>query len=709
MNLNKGGVPVHCQNQADRRKRRTTKIVSKKLVPEFGSMEKAIYYMEEAGQISIADMDISEIPSLAKQHKKSQEALHEYSSQLIFHDKIKRRTYVSLNKFFKNHTSLSMRAYSTVIKKNINQIDPKLQPLDVLEIISSGNFGIISETCGYSYISMSNRFAWIFYWAFYLMDKYSLLGDDVMDTDEIVLHNSNLSIIGYKYELNLVSFLWYDGGDVSSTYSGLAAGIKIASVSLKDAAGSQIVLPCIFTNFLISYCWVLSCKRVTENRDNVTVLEEHLMNQYDVVKDNWNNVIYKQVKLSVNIIGVTSDHGIRSKLIPRDNNQKSRCGECSYLFIVTAPYRCLDWNVLTEIIILTSDNWTEFRNVAMPLLINLSSKLSELGLVTYDNLHFVAGHLKQFSTLVRSLVPLCNQGYISNKFAEITKQDNDKYYQGWHWRKLSLHFSEIFIPLVDDNPKKVATTKSLSCLFEIITEIHIFNYIHWNRNSADFEYLRLRYSVLLFMYTYQLKDVFSPDQVSQLDTVYMHKLLIHSIIVFRLVNLAACSCEGGEGLISKLKKFFGDHGNNTFDKCFGNLLIRFLFDEKFRAENFSETKTKSKVFTDEFLCNYEPKSLRLLLFDQNMRDSFTKLLKFSGFSDEFITSSCKFKRITRKSIFKGAHIFTIVDNKDANEMKKQLCSEFDKDVEAPGEIRNQNFLENTYIYLLDAKKKKRRY
>jgi len=68
MNLNKGGVPVHCQNQADRRKRRTTKIVSKKLVPEFGSMyclllkscffnifftgmEKAIYYMEEAGQI----------------------------------------------------------------------------------------------------------------------------------------------------------------------------------------------------------------------------------------------------------------------------------------------------------------------------------------------------------------------------------------------------------------------------------------------------------------------------------------------------------------------------------------------------------------------------------------------------------------------------------------------------------------------------------
>jgi len=64
------------------------------------------------------------------------------------------------------------------------------------------------------------------------------------------------------------------------------------------------------------------------------------------------------------------------------------------------------------------------------------------------------------------------------------------------------------------------------------------------------------------MYTYQLRDVFSVEEAHSLDTTYSHKLLLRSLIVFMFVNLARCSCESGEGLISRVRRFYVKHKNS---------------------------------------------------------------------------------------------------------------------------------------------------
>ena len=668
---------------------------------------------EEASIFNIAKTE--GIPSVDKKKAELQEFLKMEAKEMIFGQHFTQRSYNYLQRLFKNKFNVKMPSYRTVSASMRKTIDPLSDPLFVFDMLDYANRNICSKDSDFYYISLSNRFVWIFHLLLDLLKRHNLIeeyetdvifsendeplcemsdesGCEMSDEFEISVDNS----IPYHYELCLVSFFWYDGGKISKNLSGLASGIKIAAVELKDNTGSVILLPKIIQRYFISCCWILSCKQVQENQFNVRKLEDDLHQQYIFIKENWKNVVQSGVKLSVNIIGVTSDHGIRCKLIPRDNNDKSRCGECSYLFIVCCPYRFLDWMEITKSEIINSSNWNSHRNVEMPSFIHLASTLSELGLITYDNLHFVGGHLKEFTSLISSLVPNVNQPYLLRKFKEITGKESDYYYQSWHWRKLSLHFKDIFLPLCTNSMKD-----SLSCLFELITEIHIFNYIHWDRNSDDFEILRLRYTVLLFMYTYQLKDVFSAEEAATLDTTYCHKLLLHSLIVFMFVNLASCSCESGEGLISRVRRFYVKHKNDNFDAGFLSMLNRFLFSEYDRVHSSAKTTKKSKVFTDNFMASYSPKPINLLLFDSDMHNSFKQLLEYCDYSSEFIGGCCKFSRVTNGHL-RGGKLFSFKDGKDAIVMKKQLLD----DIESTSEITLCGKLENKYGFLLKYTKYK---
>lgn len=71
--------------------------------------------------------------------------------------------------------------------------------------------------------------------------------------------------------------------EISRTFNGLASGIKIAAVSLQTSVGDNIqkvTLPIEIEKYLISYCWILSCKVVRENTINVCDLRQSLLDQY---------------------------------------------------------------------------------------------------------------------------------------------------------------------------------------------------------------------------------------------------------------------------------------------------------------------------------------------------------------------------------------------------------------------------------------------
>jgi len=59
-----------------------------------------------------------------------------------------------------------------------------------------------------------------------------------------------------------------------------------------------------------------------------------------------------------------------------------------------------------------------------------------------------------------------------------------------------------------------------------------------------------RYTVILFMFPEQLKNYFTGEQAAKVNKIYIHKIILHSVIIFGRGNLAACSCEQGESLLS---------------------------------------------------------------------------------------------------------------------------------------------------------------
>jgi len=273
------------------------------------------------------------------------------------------------------------------------------------------------------------------------------------------------------------------------------------------------------------------------------------------------------------------------------------------------------------------------------------------------------------------------------------------YFKGFHWRKLSLHLHDVFLPLCSSEKIR----KSLSSLFDMVTEIHIFNYIHWNRESKYFEILRLRYCLLLFMYAYQLRDVFDETQIENLDTVYIHKIFSHSLAVFKYVNLAGCSCEGGEGMISIIKHLFRFR-NKSIDFSFRTVLLRLLFSECIKFNSPFEPIHKSEVFTKDYINQYTPKPIKVHLLGSDTISIFHSFLNFCNFDSLFIDTHLKTLSRRRSNGTVPVKNIVFKNGMDAKVMKKQLAqtrTEFtnlnDSIAEQMDETFDYNFPSNQYL------------
>ena len=157
--------------------------------------------------------------------------------------------------------------------------------------------------------------------------------------------------------------------------------------------------------------------------------------------------------------------------------------------------------------------------------------------------------------------------------------------------------------------------------------------------------------------------------------MHLHKLLVHSIFVFKKVNLTACSCEGGEGMIAVMKHLFRFR-NRTLDETFRTVLLRLLFKEKDRFVNLQNSMKHiddSKVFTAEFIESYSPKTLRVVVFHSSF-SNLTEFFTLCGFSEMFINETCDIKRITRNNKLNTKKVYTFKRKKDAIVMKEQLVN-----------------------------------
>lgn len=93
--------------------------------------------------------------------------------------------------------------------------------------------------------------------------------------------------------------------------------------------------------------------------------------------------------------------------------------------------------------------------------------------------------------------------------------------------------------------------------------------------------------------------------------------MIHSIKVFEHVNIASCSCETGEGMISTLSSLF-KNTNNTVDKCLDKVLLQIVSQEEYWINevferNSSRNDPKGVVFTDDFVKQYKSKKVKVVI------------------------------------------------------------------------------------------------
>lgn len=55
----------------------------------------------------------------------------------------------------------------------------------------------------------------------------------------------------------------------------------------------------------------------------------------------------------------------------------------------------------------------------------------------------------------------------------------------------------------------------LSGVFELLTEINLFNYINWDRRSPNFDVICVRYCLVVFLYARQLNATFTSIEVQK--------------------------------------------------------------------------------------------------------------------------------------------------------------------------------------------------
>lgn len=183
-----------------------------------------------------------------------------------------------------------------------------------------------------------------------------------------------------------------------------------------------------------------------------------------------------------------------------------------------------------------------------------------------------------------------------------------------------VHLKEILEPLWSS--KLVSDT--FGTLLDLFTEIHVFNYVHWKRDEPEFEDIRARYAVILFQFTLQLRYAIPEDQIGNMDAMYTHKVFGHSTKLFKSYNLAACSCEQGEGIISVINDLFRQT-SGSYEARLRKLFLHLTMFEEQKMSSGLE-RDKSVVFQN-FFAKYAPPALHLSL-NQQEYDSFVKLFEY---------------------------------------------------------------------------------
>jgi hypothetical protein len=374
---------------------------------------------------------------------------------------------------------------------------------------------------------------------------------------------------------------------------------------------------------------------------NVVALEEELLKQWGGVLDSA-PMTMDRITLKPSLAGITADHGARSKSIG-SNSVTSRCGECTAIFSKDVPYGFLDWNLLSTCRPVRLDNWAATRFGELPEHLRRWALLEggEATFTTFDNHHNVVGHIQDLFKLLYSLIPAEFKPRLKDLLFALTsitastrprgsKLQDWKFYRGFHWRLVSLHLPRLFSDVWASDEVR----ESFEILFALLTEIHVFNYTHWDRQHPSFETIRHRYVLVLVMYTMQLRACFTADEAAALNTIYLHKILVHSLWAFRVYNLAACSCEQGEGMVSIVNGILPNTSGKLHQRLRKLLLHLTLLEEQQMCGMKSSAASKSIVF-DNFFATYSPADLYLLT-DITVYRGLLLALSMAGFQSTSI-------------------------------------------------------------------------
>lgn len=432
---------------------------------------------------------------------------------------------------------------------------------------------------------------------------------------------SSFDLARTSVNLHLDFMFWYDGGKMFGRRKGLFSAIKVVNAYL-SFDNNIVPVPVEVLRLLQSISWVLTVQRGGENKVNVGELEKNLLSQWIEIKEDHpeRQLVHSNdrgsIRLVPRLLGFVSDHGIRLKSLPT-NSQQSRCGECTFMFCRAMGFAFLDWNLLCEIKRCSVTNWaqTHFDDISEHL--ELWKTLDTDSFMTYDNHHNIVGHFQTIFEVIRSVLPEHHAESFANSLYNLTrisaktqprgaKLPDHKFYRGFHWRMVSLNIDHLLEPFWYNT----TVANSFDALFKMFTEIHLFNYVHWDRMDELFLAIRARYAVVLFQFTEQLRHCIPASEIHKLCTIYLHKILIHSLLLFRDYNLAACSCEQGESLISILNSVL-PYTSGDYEARLRKLLLSLTLTEERRMEQGLH-RDKSVVFQN-FFSDYKPPTLELKL------------------------------------------------------------------------------------------------
>jgi len=357
-------------------------------------------------------------------------------------------------------------------------------------------------------------------------------------------------------KMNFDFALWADGGKMYGGIKGLFSALKMVAPVFYDGSDKKIFVEHENIRWLLSRAWMMEIRNHGETTEAVRKLEKDQIKQYlDHVKDK--EFKHGKFVLKARLIGWCTDHGYRLKSLGKDNLSRC-CGECDFSKEPKdgSSFHFVNQEYLLSLQEVTASNWYSIRYKEMPDYLEEVEE-AEVSLFSYDNHHNVVGHIKKIYSVLHKKVPKDKIEIVDKRsvsivgidLTEIEKQKDNSLtrvwpFKGWQWRLLSLHFKEIFADIFDP-----IYEKQLFVLFGLLNEIHMVNYMHFDRTLADFSLIIERYWIIITCYGIQLQLLF-PNDAKDLDDLYLHKILVHSPRIFVKYNLAMYSCEQGEGAIS---------------------------------------------------------------------------------------------------------------------------------------------------------------